>query len=335
MLNFIKKIVEKIFNINYSNKVNIETATDIENAINNDIIPELEIIHTTENTIEELFNWEGDNLYKYHWWPMKEKSRDIDDPYNNIYSKSGPLSKWDYLFGTKCYEYQKEHYFRKYDSDKKDADWAGFCDCAAFLSCNFKLPIHSVKVNYNGKSIVLDIHNVEALMILISRNIVNNSIFLGKRYNHIYNDTSEPYPLDLIKYIKVCCTDSTPFILDVTNGTSVWNYPYNKSIITKQSYPPLEYDIFDNHTDKTDYYNFIIKSEAYPDKNINIWGWVNNSTNETTQGWLGNNPDFIWKQYKLEENKIQSKCEINPEINTKYVYKIYKSSITTGYDVNL
>ena len=98
---------------------------------------------------------------------------------------------------------------------------------------------------------------------------------------------------------------------------------------------PLEYDIFDNHTDKTDYYNFIIKSEAYPEKNINIWGWVNNSSNETTQGWLGNNPDFIWKQYKLEENKIQSKCEINPEINTKYVYKIYKSSITTGYDVNL
>ena len=261
------------------------------------------VINNSNSNKKVIINWISKPIDRYHWWPMKEKEENIDDNYNNLYAKSGGLSKYDNLFCTKGIEYQKKYYFRSFNSKKEDANWAGFCDCATMLGALWKHPLYPVKVIYNGKSQLFDIHDIEALMIIASHNTVcsGKEIFLGKRNNGLpHNNKDEPYPIFLIDMLFKVCNDKLPFAIDIDNGTAVWNYPYNNVKVTEYNYLPKNNKYINLNkiplTGKTTYYNFIIKSNAYFKQNLNICGWSNNTLNIITQGWLSDkHPDFIWK----------------------------------------
>lgn len=285
------------------------------------------------DTEKVLINWICKPIDYYHWWPMKEKEENINDVYNNLYANGGGLSKYDNLFCTKGIEYQKNKYFRKYNSKKDDANWAGFCDCATILGALWKHPLYPVKVIYNGKVEIFNVCDIEALMIIASYNTVcpGKNIFLGRRFNGDRSDNKdEPYPIHLIDMLFKVCNDKLPFAIDIDNGTAVWNYPYNNVKVIEYNYLPKnnKYINLNNIplTGKTKYYNFIIKSNAYFKQNLNIWGWSNNTLNIITQGWLSDkHPDFIWKTFpkKLEWT---GQCKLNSEVNAIHIYKIYKAS---------
>lgn len=277
-----------------------------------------------------VFSWDGNTTYTYHWWPMKESIHNSLE--NNLYSSSGGLSKYDYLFCSKAVEYQKIHHFRENQSSESDTNWAGFCDSATILSCTREYPINSVRVNYNKKSILFTIKDIEALMIIASHESVDKKrdIFYGERNNgRIWDNPGEPYPGEFIKILKTICIDKIPFALDISKCEAVWNYSYNSVIVNMTNSPPIKFTHKLNTLppdSERRYYNFIIKSYAYPQKNLNIWGWAN--TNNLSTGWLSEaHPDFIWKSYP-KKGIWSGMCEINPEISAEIVRKIYMASIT-------
>lgn len=276
-----------------------------------------------------IFLWEGNNTQYFHWWPMKECANSIE---NNLYAEGGALDKYDQLFCSKAVEYQKKYYYREPDSTQSDANWAGFCDSATILSCTRQYPSRSVNVHYNNKTATFSPKDIEALMIIASRNSVTryNTQFYGKRYNGNHTEnTSEPYPTDFLRMLKRICENKIPFALDIDKGKSVWNYSYNRVLVRTTHIPPE--DFIDKikllpNVNRT-YYNFIIESNAYPSKNLDIWGWSSKKLGVVTSDWLSDShPDFVWKQYP-KKGIWEGICKINPEINAKDVYKIYQQSI--------
>ena len=283
-----------------------------------------------------VFEWEGKEMDKYHWWPMKQDENPLTSLQNNLYAFGGGLDKYDELFCVKSVEYQKTKHYRSSDSLKSDANWAGFCDAAAILSCTRKYPPNSVKVSYNGKAQTFTPSDIESLMTVASYNTVNHNktLFYGDRFNDHRvgpsEDPNEPYPLYLIDILKKICKDKNPFAIDIDKGVSVWNYPYNKVKIMSTHVAPEQYISKISQLPNTGiytYYRFIISSNAYPEKKLDFWGWVNTRGFTTTQGWLSSkHPDFVWKKYKCE-GCWKGMCRINPEISAKDVYKIYNASL--------
>ena len=59
--------------------------------------------------------------------------------------------------------------------------------------------------------------------------------YFCKRNNGIFgDDKNEPYP-NKFSMLKVVCTLDEPFIVDIDNDLAVWNYPYDKVIVTKHN----------------------------------------------------------------------------------------------------
>ena len=300
-----------------------------------------EVIPVSKSKSQTIIDWTGKPMDKYHWWPMKQSIPLIEDISNNLYAIGGGLSKYDTLFSTKSVEYQKSNYFKSCDSTDSDANWAGFCDAATILACLWKYPKHSVTVTHNNKTQVFDTTDIEALMIIASYGSVckGESMFLGERYNGYYlEDKSEPYPIELVDMLFKVCKDKYPFAIDIEHKEAVWNYPFNKVIVKRYNkYPHNSSYEFGRipKTGKTFYYNFIIESDAYKTKNLNLWGWSNNTFNIITQGWFSKkHPDFIWKKYP-HHLEWKGPCRINPEINANHIYKIYKLSLNYGGVLNI
>lgn len=287
------------------------------------------------------FNWSSYPTTTYHWWPMKETTHGADDPYNNLYSKSGGLGKYDALFGTSSTDYQKKHYFRKYNSNKEDANWAGFCDLATTLSCLYTYPKYYVTVIHGSNIKVFTPRDIESLMIVSCNNGLqkSKSIFYGERndgYEH--DDPQEPYPTELLNILKKVCNDNVPFAMDIDSECAVWNYSFDRVKIITLYTKPLLLNITSANipkTGKTEYIHFIITSKAYPKKKQNLWGWINYTNGNKTEGWLSTcHPDFVWKKYK-KHTQWTGNSRINPEINTNIVYKIYKRSLQKNNDILL
>jgi len=290
-----------------------------------------------EPSLSELFKWEGRTNDQYHWWPMRETKPGEEDIYNNLYATGGGLSKYGTLFSAKTIEYQKAHYFRSHNSTKSDANWAGFCDSAAMLSCLWEYPKHKVIVTYNDKTEIFTPKDIEALMIVASHNTINRgrSVLYGERYDgYVLEDSGEPYPTDLLSMLKKVCRDEIPFVFDVEHREAVWNYSYNSVIInTSNNIPPqFKRKLYGIPTSGlTVYYNFIIKSDAYQKKNLDFWGWRNENGGTFTEGWLSHkHPDFVWKKYPYK-GPWKGSCRINPEISAGHVYDIYKKSLVGGH----
>lgn len=288
----------------------------------------------TEELVEEenfIINWESDyKTQKYHWWPMREKNK--DDPINNLYGKNGGLYKYDYLFNKKSVDYQKKHHYRSCDSQCEDALWAGFCNNASILSCLYEYPRNPVLVYHNQKEMIFNPRDIECLMIVCSNNAVkkNISLFFGERNNEQYgDDEKEPYPLEFLSMLEILCKQNEPFIMDIDNGEAVWNYPYDKVQVSKHD----KCDIPHRHATVgvSEYYNFKLFSNAYPNKNLDLWGFVNRHKREdgnvnVFEQWLNNKtPDFLWKKFK-KEGKWEGPSNINPFIDSSVVYKIYRHS---------
>ena len=279
------------------------------------------------------FRWSGRPTATYHWWPMRETERNGDDPCNNLYSKRGGLDKYDELFGTSSIAYQKKKYFRKYNSKKKDAHWAGFCDLATTLSCLYVYPKYDVSVMCDSIEQTFTPKDIEALMIVSCNNATqrSKSIFYGERNNgYDSNDMQEPYPTKLLSILTTICNDNVPFAMDIEADTAVWNYSFDKVRISRYNKKPLSLrmnvDVIPQ-TGKTEYLLFIINSKAYPKKVQTLWGWINYSHGIKTEGWLTKqHPDFIWKKYKKNTEWVGN-SHINPEIDTNIVYKIYQHSL--------
>ena len=330
MLQWFKKCLQSIQNIFTTTKIQPETLSN----------PELEIIK--EPIYLEIINWESSNptYGPYHWWPWKEKKTLQLQEINNLYAKNGPIDKYDYLFATKGVEYQKTNYYRSHNSTKKDANWAGFCDKASILSCLWKYPENCVDVHYNNRSIKFTKSDIEGLMIIATNNTkTKRHTFYGDRYDGYFgDDRSEPYPLKLINILKILTSEQTPFCVDISNDTSVWNYPISKVIVTKYKKIPEEYSIYSSNIPSngiTDYYEFTLSSNAYPSKKQYFWGWINNKNNITTEGWLSKHtPDFLWKVYK-NNNEWKGQSSINPEINCNFIYKLYQASINNQLELKL
>ena len=264
----------------------------------------------------------------YHWWPLLYRRE--NDYVNNLYAKGGGIDKYDMLFDTTALEYQKKHHSILPDSDRSDKNWAGFCDRAATLSCLYKYPLRPVVVKYNDKSIQFSPRDIESLMIVVCNTTINNSlsVFYGSRNNSKNKKSknkSEPLPLDLLEILKRFSKENEPFVIDVDNGNAVWNYPFDKFLVTIE---PIDFsDERIPKTGKSVIYRFRIGSTAFPKKNIDIKGLVNFQEDHSHQEWLSdNNPDFLWKKYK-KNYKWEGKSNINPHIKPEFVYEIYKKSI--------
>tara|TARA_B100001123_G_scaffold444325_1_gene592827 strand:+ start:712 stop:1659 length:948 start_codon:yes stop_codon:yes gene_type:complete len=273
----------------------------------------------------------------YHWWPMKETSCDCDDAFNNLYAKSGGLGKYDQLFDTKAVEYQSKEHFRSYKSTQMDAGWAGFCDCATTLSCLYNHPKHSIIVQLGRKQIVFTEQDIEALMIVASENAIQrwHSIYYGERYDGLRGeDKNEPYPTQLLKILQEVCHRDEPFAMDIECGESVWNYAFDSVIVSKEKlYISSSADVAPNSsppaTGKTTYYHFNIKSCGFWRKNQELWGWVNDTDGEITEGWISKwHPDFLWRKFAKE--KWTGACILNPEVDASIVQDIYEHSIKSG-----
>ena len=280
-----------------------------------------------------LIDWESEyKTQKYHWWPMRENKQ--DDNINNLYAISGGLGKYDELFNTNSIRYQKNNYFRAKDSLRKDAYWSGFCNNASILSCLYKYPKNSVCVYYNKKEITFTSRDIEALMIVCSENAIqkNISLFFGSRFNDNCDNKNEPYPTEFLKMLDIICKQDEPFVMDIDNTEAVWNYAYDKVIVSKHKTCDLinlEIDV-----GNVEYYNFKISSNAYENHNLDIWGYINKIEIDKNkkqykileEGWIDNNqPDFIWKKFK-KEGVWEGKSYINPCIDSSMVYKIYQHS---------
>lgn len=323
----------------------VQTDEGVVEVVTEDVTEDVtEVVTDNPRRKQILLNWTSSTLTygPYHWWPWKEATqyhskKQID---NNLYAESGPLDKYDYLFSSKALEYQKKHYFRKWDSAKSDANWAGFCDKASILSCLWEYPKHNVNVCYNNKSIEFTTSDIEGLMILVTNNtITNRQSFYGERYNdHYFEDQFEPYPSKLLHILHILCSENTPFCVDISNDASVWNYPMSSVHVTKYTQKPEKTYLYSDDlplTGQTDYYEFILSSKAYPDKKQHFWGWVNHTNNQTKEGWFSKHtPDFLWKTYK-KRGKWTGISLINPEINCSFVYSLYQASFTDNAQLTL
>ena len=284
-----------------------------------------------------VINWEAKRrTEKYHWWPMREINK--DDYVNNLYAKGGGLNKYDILFDTKSIEYQKNKYYRHRDSIERDAKWAGFCNNSSILSCLYEYPKYEVCVNYKNKDMVFNTRDIEALMIVCSNNAIkeNISLFFGNRNNDFENDDiNEPYPSEFLQMLEILCIQEEAFIMDIDMNSSVWNYAYDKVEVSKHSECDIECII--PNEGKTEFYNFKIYSNAYPKHNQDLWGYINTRIENNGYGteesiiireeWISpNHPDFLWKKFK--KNTIwEGVSDINPEIYSSTVYKIYLQSL--------
>lgn len=285
---------------------------------------------------EILLDWKCNRtLDTYHWWPMKEaKSPEV----NNLYCEGGGLNKYDILFDTYSQSYQRHHHFRSHDSEQSDSGWAGFCDKASILSCHYKYPIYDVTVKYNGKNINFTPKDIEMLMILACDNTVkkNMLLFLGERHNsNDDSDINEPYPMDFLHFLRIMCSSNEPFVMDIDDNVSVWNYSYDIVYVTIQDNCPLEFNLNINGYN-IKYLNFKIGSSAYPDKNLDLWGYMymDNTTGVPIQheGWISDShPDFLWKKY-AKETAWTGRSSTNPEIDCYIVYQIYRQSISDNYN---
>lgn len=290
----------------------------------------------------ELF-WEASYPSQvYHWWPMLKTYKDEDDIVNNLYAEGGGLYKYDELFKTNGVKYQKEHYCIPFDSKREDKDWAGFCDRASMLASLYEYPRRAVTVRVGNSETIFKTSDIEALMIVAADNSTRDglSVFYGSRNNSnprsltsnnkelkdLYQSyKSEPLPLELLEILRRFSTEKGPFVMDVDNGDAVWNYAFDKIKIVREPIVYGEHNLYDKG--RNILYRFIIESQAYPDKNINILGCVNYYKNFVRQKWLSEkNPDFLWKEYaKLDS--WRGKCKMNPHYNAYYIYQIYKQSM--------
>lgn len=274
---------------------------------------------------------------KYYWWPLLS-SGNKNDHINNLYANGGGIDKYDKLFNTNALEYQKEHHCILPESNRSDKYWAGFCDRAATLSCLYKYPSNPVVAKYNGKIIEFSQRDIEALMIIVSNATISNSlsVFYGSRNNSKNKNSknkSEPLPLELIEILKRFSKEGGSFVIDIDNGDAVWNYPFDKFIITIE---PIDFsDERIPKTGKSVVYRFRIGSSAFPHKNIDINGLVNYSKDSIHQEWLShNNPDFLWKKYK-KNYQWNGTSNINPHIKPEIVYELYKNSIIGNGVLNI
>ena len=282
-----------------------------------------------------LIDWEAKyKTQSYHWWPMCE--RIFDDYKNNLYAPSGGLGKYDLLFNTNSLELQRSKYYRNENSKSKDTNWAGFCNDSAILSCLYQYPKNPVYVNYKNKNVLFEPSDIEALMILCTENAVmkNISLFFGERFNkRNIDDKDEPYPTQLLKMLEIICKQEEPFVMDIDSGQAVWNYSYDKVLVTKHKECLIE-GIIPAEPD-TEFLNFKIESTAYPEKNLDLWAYIKplskNRTNfiNFREAWITpEHPDFVWKSFKNEE-RWKGKSKKNQEIDSEIVYQIYQHSFNT------
>tara|TARA_B110001469_G_C9644435_1_gene325129 strand:+ start:2233 stop:3192 length:960 start_codon:yes stop_codon:yes gene_type:complete len=291
-----------------------------------------------------ILKWESiKKTEKYHWWPLCELNE--NDTTNNLYAKGNALSKYDSLFGTNAVFYQTQKHYIPKDSSRSDKSWAGFCNYASIMSSLYSYPRYPVTIKHKTKILTLSINEIEQLLIIACSNSIkpNISFFFGKRN---YNDTKhdydintsnksndEPLPLDLLNMLELMCKNNNPFIMDIDNGTDVWNYAYDSVKVYKYKTCPLHHNAPSIGT--TDYYNFKINSNGYPEENQNLWGYVNTIYKDDegimcrTEKWISNNhPDFIWAKYPINK-PWEGKCIINPEVDARIVYEIYKLSLNS------
>ena len=300
----------------------------------------IESIASNKNTVENILKWKASTpIFRYHWWPMKETP--TYSVYNNLYADDGGLDKYDTLMGVKSKEYQKRNYFKPTDSCELDADWAGFCDKATILSCLYEYPKHPVKVinKSNNSEIEFTVFNIEALMIIACENSIKRDrfIFLGERNNSNHltkNNKSEPLPSDLLDMLKVLTYCNTAFAMDIDSGPAVWNYSYDSISVHKHTKCNIPHE--KPVSGHTVYLHFMIQSTAYPEKNQDLWGYINTKhptcfydfPTVKTEGWITKeHPDFVWKHY-AKAGPWKGKCDINPEVDANIIYKIYQKSMT-------
>ena len=288
-----------------------------------------------------IIDWQADTCTeKYHWWPLLDNNEEEEDAVNNLYARGGGIDKYDKLFQTKAREHQRKYHRIPPTSERSDKNWAGFCDRAASLSCLYTYPKYPVTAQLENRKVEFSPSDIEALMICAADNSVREglSVFYGKR-NNLSNEKlttvnkkiarnlkSEPYPLELIEILKKITAEPEPFVMDIDNGSAVWNYPFDEVLVTLENTKNYEHIIPKQGITKV--YKFKILSSAFPEKNIDIIGYVNVYQNFLKQRWLcDDNPDFVWKQY-AKKNCWQGKCKLNPYINSYFVYRIYQQSIT-------
>ena len=283
-----------------------------------------------------VLDWKStNNTYKYHWWPMYESH--VNDCNNNLYSKDNGLDKYDTLFGTNSLKYKYKHYRINTLSLRKDKDWAGFCHNASILSSLYPYPKRNVIVKHKEREIEFNLLDIETLMIIASNNSVreNMSLCFGSRNNNnLKQNRDEPSPSNFLYMLNIICNNNTPFIMDIDNKNPVWNYAFDSVMIYECYSCPLKHDI--PNKDSIIYYNFKIFSTAYPHSNQDLWAYIStqyNANNEIisqSEKWLSDiHPDFLWQKYPLNK-PWNGKCKLNPEIDARIVYYIYKESISNS-----
>ena len=292
-----------------------------------------------------LINWKSETpTYKYYWCPILEKDNDIENrDYFNLYSSCGGIEKYDFLFETDALEYQKRHHRIRKIHNKFEKECAGFSRLAAILSCTYPYPENDVIVTYKFKSYVFRKKDIEALMIIAAQNTVNKGItvLFGDYNKNTLDDINEPYPSYLISMLELISKLDDPFIMDIERDGVIWNYAFDKILVTEHKFCPIEHSP-PSKNGLTKYYNFKIESTANPENNLNLWGYINSTLvpiagsfhKKMTEGWITKiNPHLIWKPHP-KKCLWEGPCVINPHIDAEIVFRIYKQSFCKNSSIN-
>ena len=122
--------------------------------------------------------------------------------------------------------------------------------------------------------------------------------------------------------------------MDIDNGVSVWNYAYNKVIVTLHTKCPLSHNKLEDG--EPIHLNLIIGDTPYPEKTQSFWGYIHTKTIQSnmgynrlkTEGWINEkHRDFVWKKFAKYTDGMY-----NVEINAAYVYSIYTHSLDDNYN---
>lgn len=276
-----------------------------------------------------------------HWFPMKESNATGGDPVNNLFAPGGALEKYDKAFGTESRQYELDHNFRAFDSEKEDANWAGHCNNASEVAAMLEKPQRAV--TYKGQTFTPK--DIEGLLVKVSSSLASRFDFEGRRYNRESDDIRDPKPHDFLeKVIKGWGSEAEnpiPFVLDIDRAEAVWNYPYDQGKVYASTDAPNGVDVSEvPESDGVTYYKAELKGTTFDAQARTYQFWIDYNADGSVEasGWLEGddkkiNPDFAWRPHPvgdLNDKKnwvTRPRRQNNPNVKAEDVFEIYTRSI--------
>lgn len=263
------------------------------------------------------------------WFPTTLRP---SNPQASLFSPGGVCDKFDRATG----KASREHELKNHQT--VGIAWAGHCDMASRICALLKQPVRDV--TYGG--VTFTPHDIQGLLVMVSNDIAgNNEPFLGARNNgNAGDDPSEPYPHVLMPSVIQHLKDGKVIVLDIDNGTQVWNYAYDQGDIDESSAPQIGMrQVSGTNGGTVKYQAWSMKGTGYAAEDRIYRTWIEYGSNgeKLASGWFGDsrdtkrNPDFMWVPVACGDlsrrENWPTECSYNPQIDPRIVFDIYSKSI--------